>query len=343
MKKKKSLSSKGKTDKSVFFGRILLKKLLRNIDASVMVTDSRGRVVFVNEKYTDFFRIPKKDIMQKYWIKKIIPESGRRAVKKIFNDIKNKKVLTRFDAPVSTGRRPEKCLCWIGVPLKEKRSYFYMFMGREVRCRSKSAVKVHASTPKALDRSYREVIETLFTASKISEPGTAEHALRVMSFAIALARELKISKRRIETLKIACLLHDLGKLVVDENILFKKGKLNKKEFDQIKKHPHWGSEVISLVYFLRDIIPIMANHHENYDGSGYPTGVKGEDIPLEARILSVADVYEALTADRPYRKGFSPEEAITIMEGEKGQKLDPKLTDVFLDMVKKGKFKGVKY
>ena len=145
-------------------------------------------------------------------------------------------------------------------------------------------------------------------------------------------------KERIEKLKTACLLHDLGKLAVDEKILFKKGKLTAKEYDEMKKHPGWGTDVVRLVYFLKDIIPIMANHHENFNGTGYPKGIDGENIPLEARILSVADIYEALTADRPYRKGYSVVEAVVIMKEEKGKKLDPEITDVFLDMVEKGEF-----
>jgi HD-GYP domain-containing protein (c-di-GMP phosphodiesterase class II) len=177
----------------------------------------------------------------------------------------------------------------------------------------------------------------LFTAAGTTDPETAKHAARSMVFAVALAKKLKISKERIEKLKIASLLHDVGKLAISQKILFKKGKLDREEFDEIKKHPHWGSEIVHMVYFLRDIVPILINHHENYDGSGYPKGVKGDRIPLEARILSIADIYEALTADRPYRKGFSRKEAIAIMEEEKGRKLDPEITDIFLDMVRKRK------
>jgi len=138
----------------------------------------------------------------------------------------------------------------------------------------------------------------------------------------------------IEALKIAALLHDIGKLAVDERILFKKGSLDDKEFEEMKKHPGLSAEMIKSVSFLSPILPIVVSHHENFDGSGYPRGVGGEDIPLEARILSIADMYEALTTDRPYRKAFSREEAIEIMEDSKGWKLDPKLTDVFLEMVR---------
>jgi len=212
-----------------------------------------------------------------------------------------------------------------------------MFMGITAKSKNRGRVKAYVVSPTDRYKTYKEIVDMLFNASMVSEPETAVHAARVMLFSVILAKRLKLSKQRIERLKAAALLHDLGKLVVDERILFKRGKLSKEEFEEIKKHPGWGSSAINLVYFLQDIIPIMISHHENYDGTGYPNGTKGKQIPVEARILSVADIFEALTADRPYRKGFPPEKALEIMETEKGTKLDPKITDVFFDIVKKGK------
>ena len=318
---------------------LFFKKLLQNIDAPVMVADPDGNVVFANKKYLKLFGFSEEDIIGKRWIEEIIPESKREAVRRIIDDIKKSETLSRFDAPVIKAEGVEKYLRWVGIPLSEKETFLYMFVGRETELSEDADVKVHSSSPEKISTVHEEIVNVIFEASRVSEPDTAEHAARVVSFATALAEKMNIGKERIEGLKVACLLHDLGKLAVDEKILYKKGKLDKDEFEQIKKHPHLGSKVASLVYFLRDIIPIMANHHENYDGSGYPSGIKGEDIPVEARILSVADIYEALTADRPYRKGFTREEAISIIEKEKGHKLDPGITDIFLKMVREGKIK----
>ncbi|RKY42203.1 MAG: hypothetical protein DRP85_03625 [Candidatus Makaraimicrobium thalassicum] len=333
MKRKKKMGG------SALLWGLFFEKLLQNVDASVMVTNSRGHVVFANRRYLDFFSFSEKDIVGKHWITNVIPGARRRSVKKIFDDIKRKKTLGRFDTPVLIAGKLGKYIHWIGIPLKDKRTFFYMFIGREEKYLSRLSVKMHAATRGKLDTTYKEVVNTLFQASMVSEPDTARHAVRVMVFAVGLARKLKMSKERIERLKVAALLHDLGKLAVDGRILFKKGKLTASDIREIRKHPRLGSEVVRFVYFLRDIIPIMVNHHENYDGGGYPCGIKGEDIPLEARILCVADIYEALTAERPYRKRFSMEEAIRIMEMEKGLKLDPGLTDIFLDIVKKGGFR----
>jgi len=318
---------------------LLFEKLLQNVDFAVMVTDTAGDVIFVNERFLDFFCFSQKDIIKKEWISVIIPEEKRGEVRRIFSDIKKKKTLVLFDTPVSASERIEKYLCWTCVPLKEKRIYLYMFLGEENKGAVESRIRVRTVSPGALKESHKKIVDILFAASKISEPDTAIHSARVMSFAVNFAKKLKLSEFRIERLKVAALLHDLGKLVVDEKILFKRGKLTKAEYDEIKKHPRTGSELARLMYFLNDIVPIMETHHENYDGSGYPDGIKGEDIPLESRILSVADIYEALTADRPYRKGFTGEEAIAIMEYEKGRKLDPNITDIFIEMLQKGELK----
>ncbi|MEA3490097.1 MAG: HD domain-containing protein [Candidatus Omnitrophota bacterium] len=328
-----------KRAKDTLLWDFFIEKLLENMNGYVMVASSRGSVVFANRMYLDHFRFSKKNIAGKNWITSIIPEPGRKAARKVFGDLKQKKTLALFDIPVLGPGDKGGYIRWVAVPLRKKRASFYMFIGRDGKCPAKLPVKVHVVTPGRFKASYRGLVEALFASSMISEPSTAEHAARVMLFSVLLAEEMKLGRERVERLKVASLLHDLGKLLVDEKILSKKGKLTRREFEEIKKHPHWGAEVVKLVSLLHDIVPIMVNHHENYDGSGYPRGIKGKKIPLEARILSVADIYEALTADRPYRRGFSRKDAITIMEGEKGRKLDPEITDVFFKMIKKKRFK----
>lgn len=318
---------------------LFFEKILQNIDASVMVTDSRGRIIFINERFSDFFRVSEDKIVGEKWVDVIVPGTKRNTAQRIFDNMKKRKALGRFDLPVITSEKEQKRFCWIDVPLKENHSFYYMFIGWEGMCQFGRRIEVNRAIPKELSTAYKEVISAIFTASRVADPMMAQHALRVMSFAVALAKKMKMGKEKIEELKVACLLHDLGKLAIDEKILFKKGKLTEREFGQIKKHPEWGAEIARLIYFLHYIIPIMADHHENYDGSGYPNGLKGEEIPLEARVLSVADIYEALTADRPYRAGYPKEEAVKIIREERGRKLDPAITDIFLDIVEKGEIR----
>lgn len=311
-------------------------KLMSYALEPVMVADAKGKIVFANKEYLDLFTLKLKDAVGRQWSDGLVSPRDRAEAGRIFGRLKRQKTLSFFETPaISRGKRSRKRLCWVAIPFRKGRISFFLFVGGERDGKGGCRIKLHPAHPRKLTIAQKDVINMLVDAVWASEPGTAKHSARVMRFAVDLARKLGMSGKRIARLKIASLLHDLGKLGVKEKILFKKGKLNKKEFSEIKKHPDWGSDAVRHIYFLHDIIPIMADHHESYDGSGYPRGIKGKNIPLEARVLSVADTYEALTADRPYRKGFSKEEAIEIMEMEKGHKLDPLVTDVFLDMVKK--------
>lgn len=330
-----------RTDREIVLFKLFFQKLLENLDAIVMVTDSSGHIVFSNLKYLEYFGFTEKDVVGEYWVDSIIPEDKRSSAEDIFANLKENGILAQVETPVLGVGNLQKHMCWIVLPLDDKPEPLYMFIGQEGKCLFTPHIKVHAATPRRIHSACKEIVELIFEASRRAEPETARHASRVMFFAEALAKKLKLKDDKIYDLKIAAMLHDLGKLAVDHRVLFKKGKLDSEEFEHIKRHLKWGADIARLIYFLKDVVPIMANHHENYDGRGYPRGVAGEEIPIEARILSIADIYEALTADRPYRKAFSEDEALAIMEYEKGHKLDPRITDVFLDMVRKGKMKEV--
>ncbi|MFH1878846.1 MAG: HD domain-containing phosphohydrolase [Candidatus Omnitrophota bacterium] len=326
-----------KTDKNTILWGIFFKKLLQNFEAMVAVVDPGGRIIFANEKYVAVFRPETGNVFGKEWIKISIPANRHTAARVIFGKLEKGKNIQCIESPSSA-----RCgkMSWFCIPLADKKSFYNMIIGREIKGKRAGVPGPGISASQKPGALSRMIINDIFNASRASDPHTAEHSERVMLFAVKLAKELKMDNTSIVRLKIASLLHDLGKLAVDRKILLKKGKLTRREFLEIKKHPRWGAEIVGLIYFLRDIIPIMVKHHENFDGSGYPEGIAKNNIPLEARILSVADIYEALTADRPYRKGFSREEAIAIMKSEKGKKLDPEITDIFIGMLNSGKIKG---
>ena len=327
-----------KENKDFVLWELFFKKIVQNIDSFVIVTDSPGKIVFTNKKFNKFFDFKEKELKQEIW-KTIVPDKKFKEIHQVFLDIKKKKIVAKFISPVKKADNSLDHFSWLTIPLKKDRKMYYFFIGKKSNHKNGHKIKVHRLKTKELVNVYKEFIDHIFSASMISEPGTASHAARVMQFAVELGKRFNLKKQELENLKAAALLHDLGKLVVDEEILFKKGKLNKKEFEEIKKHPFWAAEVVKMVYFLYDVVPIMSSHHEYYNGKGYPLAMDGDKIPLESRILSVADIYEALIADRPYRKGYSVKKAIAIMEQEKGVKLDPEITDVFLTMVRKGEIK----
>jgi putative nucleotidyltransferase with HDIG domain len=185
-----------------------------------------------------------------------------------------------------------------------------------------------------VDRLYLSTVETLATAIEAKDGVTHDHIRRVQIYAVGLARALGVEDDgTIKAIEAAALLHDTGKLAVPEHILNKPGKLTAAEFDQMKLHVDVGADILSAIDFPYPVVPIVRCHHENWDGSGYPRGVKGTDIPVGARILSVVDCYDALTSDRPYRRALSDEAAIEILNERRGTMYDPLVVDTFVRLL----------
>jgi putative nucleotidyltransferase with HDIG domain len=182
-----------------------------------------------------------------------------------------------------------------------------------------------------LDRLYLSTIETLAMAIDAKDDVTHSHVRRVQAYATGLAKALGVEEEQaIKAIKAAALLHDTGKLAVPEHILNKPGKLTAAEFEQMKLHVDVGADILSLVDFPYPVVPIVRCHHESWDGSGYPRGVRGAEIPIGARILSVVDCFDALTSDRPYRRRMTDEEAIAILLERSGTMYDPHVVDTFI-------------
>lgn len=185
-------------------------------------------------------------------------------------------------------------------------------------------------------QSKQGLSESIFAFAKtleLKDHYTGEHVENTVHFATEIAKGLNLAKEDIELIKQAAMLHDLGKIGISENILLKKGKLTKKEFEEIKKHPQIGADIIRPIQFLHALIPFIFYHHERWDGKGYPSGIKGEDIPLGARVIAIADVYQALISDRPYHKAFSKAVAIDMIRQASGTQFDPRIVDTFLKIL----------
>jgi putative nucleotidyltransferase with HDIG domain len=181
-----------------------------------------------------------------------------------------------------------------------------------------------------VDRLYLSTIEALSTAIEAKDGVTSSHIHRVQHYAMGLARALgSIDAMTMKAIQAAALLHDTGKLGVPERILNKPGKLTAAEYETMKRHVDVGADILSSIDFPYPVVPIVRAHHENWDGSGYPRGLRHEEIPIGARILSVVDCYDALTSDRPYRSAMSDEDALTIIRSHRGSMYDPAVVDVF--------------
>ena len=191
-----------------------------------------------------------------------------------------------------------------------------------------------------LTRDLLEMIYGFARAIEAKDSYTGAHVEYTANIAEKIAKSLRLPRNDVENIKHAAVLHDLGKVGIEENILSKKGKLTAKEKNIIKSHPSIAAEILREIHALRGSIPAVLYHHERYDGKGYPLGLKGEEIPLSARIVSVADVYQALTSDRPYRKAYSKKRALGIIKKESGKQFDPKLVKIFLKIIDKVDEKG---
>jgi putative nucleotidyltransferase with HDIG domain len=175
-------------------------------------------------------------------------------------------------------------------------------------------------------------IKALGAAMDAKEHQTAEHSRRIAELAKMIASKLGLPEDQIEMLERASYLHDIGKIGVRESILLKPSELSDEEWSEMKNHPGLGSKIVSEMSDLGDIAHIILHHHERYDGNGYPQGLAGEDIPMLARILAVADAFDAMISDRPYRKALPEEKALERLKEEAGNQFDPKVVDAFLDI-----------
>jgi putative two-component system response regulator len=180
------------------------------------------------------------------------------------------------------------------------------------------------------------ILFSLANALEAKDFYTRGHSERVAQYATTLAKALTLSPREVEQIRRGALLHDIGKIGVKEDVLLKPGKLTPEEMDHIKSHTIRGYDICSPLKTLQEVLPCIRCHHERYDGSGYPDALKGDSIPLKGQITAVADAYDAMTSDRPYRKGFTPDVAIKIFEDEiaSGQ-WNPEIVRTFLTLLKR--------
>ena len=171
-------------------------------------------------------------------------------------------------------------------------------------------------------------IEALALAIEAKDATTGDHLQRVRTYAVEIGRELKLGPQELDALQAASLLHDIGKLAVPEHIISKPGRLTPEEFEKMKIHPLVGAEILEEVKFPYPVVPIVRAHHEKWDGTGYPFGLAGEEIPIGARILSVVDCLDALASDRQYRRALPLDQAMDIVQAESGKSFDPMVVDV---------------
>ena len=190
-----------------------------------------------------------------------------------------------------------------------------------------------------LHRSLEQTIAAVAMTVEKRDPYTAGHQQRTTELAVAIAKEMKLDPRRIDGIRVATSIHDIGKIYIPAEILNRPGRLSSAEFDMIKTHPEVGFDIVHNVEFPWPVAQTILQHHERIDGSGYPRGLKGDEIIQEARILAVADVVEAITSHRPYRAALGIDEALHEIEAYRGTRYDPVVVDACLRLFREQDFK----
>lgn len=192
---------------------------------------------------------------------------------------------------------------------------------------------LHYRMAKAGRQSSRYVLRTIVKVIELKDPYTRGHSERVARYALQIADSLRLNRYERELLTTGCWLHDCGKIAVPLSILHSPHAMTDSEFTLVKKHATWGAEITEQAGQCQEIVSIVRHHHEAYGGKGYPDGLAGDKIPLLARIVCVADVFDALTSKRPYRPACTLHDTVEIMKKMRGQQLDPKLADLFFRIV----------
>ncbi|MCX7851587.1 MAG: HD domain-containing protein, partial [Caldilineales bacterium] len=183
---------------------------------------------------------------------------------------------------------------------------------------------------------YDATIEGWARALDLRDRETEDHTRRVTEMTLALARAMGMPEAELVHVRRGALLHDIGKMAIPDTVLLKPGPLTEEEWAIMRRHPEYALDLLSPILYLRPALDIPYCHHERWDGRGYPRGLKGEEIPLAARLFAVADVFDALTSDRPYRPAWSRQEALDYIRHQAGRQFDPKVVAVFLEMMEKG-------
>jgi len=188
----------------------------------------------------------------------------------------------------------------------------------------------------SIEKLYLKVFEAMAFKVDQKDPYTKGHSDRVANLALLIAQKLGLNNQKTKEIVAGGLLHDLGKLNVPDEVLKKDGKLSPEEFEEIKKHPENSVRALSGIHLPWDVILLIRHHHEKFDGTGYPSQLQGEMIPLGARILCAADVFDALTSDRPYRKAFTAEKALNIMSDDMKSSFDPMILETLINIINSG-------
>ena len=327
---------KSKMEMAFWKNRSFLLKIIDTVPNNIFVKDKHGKYLMVNKSFAELFNtVPKnmigktdKELIEKSKIKN---EELENLVKDDLKVILEKKTVLIPEVSFSLGDGKKIWVQTTKVPLVSPDDPETMLgVSVDITALKNSFLR--------LQELMEETVNGLISAVEMRDPYTAGHQRRVSLLANAIAVKMKLTKSQADGLRIAALVHDIGKINVPAEILSKPGKLSKTEFDLIKIHPQAGFEILSTINFPWPVAEIVLQHHEKIDGSGYPNGLKGDKIYLEARIIAVADLVEAFVSHRPYRPAFGIDYALNEINLKAGTLFDKNVVEACIELFNNNEF-----
>ena len=312
------------------------RNLFDNAGEAIFVAQE-GKIVFLNPRTSCLIGYSAEEIMGRQFIEFIHPDEREMVIDRHFKQLKGEALPQRYEFRIiqKNGTTMWAELNTVVISWEGKPSTLNFLEDiTERKFAEEKLVKSYESLKKTLNDALNMMVKIVETR----DPYTAGHQQRVADLATSIAREMKLEDTRIDQLRMAAIIHDIGKMYVPSDILSKPGRLSDIEFSLIKTHAQSGYDIVKSMDFPCSVAKTVLQHHERLDGSGYPNQIKGEDTLLEAKILAVADVIEAMAANRPYRPALGIDKALEEISNGKGKLYDPDVVDACLELFNSGKF-----
>ncbi|MBA7554244.1 hypothetical protein ES705_46856 [subsurface metagenome] len=335
----KDISERKRAEENVKNAKDELQIILDSVPALIFYKDIEGRIIRANKPLADSLQVPIKDIIGKTAEELFPREEVENIIKGDKGVILSGKAKRNIIHPYTT---PDgiRWLITDKIPYKDKEGKITGVIGlsKDITSQRKSEEELRQSYQQ-LKKTMDAAIDTMSKIVEAKDPYTSGHQHRVCQLAIRIAQEMKLSKDKVEGIRIASLIHDIGKIGLPTEILSKPTKLTEIEFSLIKGHSQIGYDILKSIDFSYPIAKIVLQHHERLNGSGYPNNLRGDKIILEARIVGVADVVEAMSSHRPYRPALGIDKALEEITQRKGNFYDPEVVDACLKLFKEKGFK----
>ncbi|MCF7794239.1 MAG: HD-GYP domain-containing protein [Candidatus Cloacimonetes bacterium] len=316
----------------------LHEEVLEKSPAGIIRLDKNMRIIYLNPEIIKQLEIRSKSIESLNGdLLKNIPKIDSSGLLQLTDELKSGlEIATELE--ILNNKKEAKHLEVKGVPIFDNGLFSGAVMLFNDITESIEAEEKMKRSFEMLQKATGDIIQAMSNTSEMRDPYTAGHQKRVKELAVAIGREMKVDKDKLEGLKFAGIIHDIGKISVPSDILSKPGKINIMEFEVIKNHSQVGYDLLSTIEFPWPISTIVHQHHERMDGSGYPNGLKGDEILVESRILAVADVVEAMTSHRPYRAALGTEKALEEIKAHTTDYYDPDVVKACVRLFEEGKF-----